>query len=204
MADPVSVVAGVLGITNSVVQASLNLTRILSEIKEAPKAITTISKDVEAFTSILKSLQIALSDEDIRHTIKTYQNISEFVANNLTISLQNCQSVLDQLNSKIQSLKVTSRSRKSWASPENIKWGLKTKGEVRDLQLQLEFTKSTLNSALSTFNTSVKYAYQVNRLADVWAGFAAQDHLSWAGTFQHHWANHSRYSQPPVLKFTFR
>lgn len=52
--------------------------------------------------------------------------------------------------SKMQKqLKLDSNSRGDWKSVRNVKWGLFTKREVREVQIHLQTAKSTLNSGLN-------------------------------------------------------
>lgn len=66
MADPLSIVAGVIGLSAAVVQSSKALFELVDSIKQGPDEIKAISKDVHAFYPIIISLSATLSDGDIR------------------------------------------------------------------------------------------------------------------------------------------
>jgi hypothetical protein len=62
MADPFSVITGVLGILSSVIATSKAVIEIGSDVGEASKEIRCLSKDCHAFFSIARSLDIALRE----------------------------------------------------------------------------------------------------------------------------------------------
>lgn len=153
MADPLSIVAGVIGLAAAVYQSSKTLFELVDSIKQGPDEIKAISKDVRAFYSIIISLSATLSDSDMRNVLDGDVAMLEMVKL-LNEPLSNARMVLGELMVKIQpQLKPATDGNGHRISLMNVKWGLSTKTKVRDLLLRLEATKSTLNSALTAIIT---------------------------------------------------
>ena len=56
MADPLSIVAGVVGIATAAVQSSKTLFDLIKDIRGAPAEVKAISRDVYVFASIVLTM----------------------------------------------------------------------------------------------------------------------------------------------------
>lgn len=148
MADPLSVIGGVLTIAGAAIQASRTLFELVDDIREAPEEIRSISRDAHSFYSVVFSLNTTLRDIRIRDIISDDHAMLVMI-DNLKCPLSNCEALLAQLMIKMQTLKLGSEGRGDRMRLTYVKWGLFSKSEVRGLQLRLEAAKSTLNSVLN-------------------------------------------------------
>jgi hypothetical protein len=147
MADPFSVIAGVLGILSSVIATSKAVTEIVNDVGEASNEIRCLSNDCHAFFSIVRSLDIVLREQDVQDIVRSDAAILDMISN-LVDPLRNCRAVLTDLMVKMRKQAKLPEAKGSCMGFESLKWALFTKGEVRSIQSRLETTKSTLNSAL--------------------------------------------------------
>jgi hypothetical protein len=155
MTDPLSIIAGVIGITAAAITSSKAFFELVNDIKGVPEEIRSVSRDVHAFYSIIFSLNVTLKEDDVKYVISGDEAMVE-MTRNLAGPLDNCRAVLGELMVKIQKgFKPGSEGKGSRMSSINVKWTLFTKSEIRDLQLRLEATKSTLGSALDAVTTYV-------------------------------------------------
>ena len=144
--DPLSTIAGVAGISAAAMQSVKSLFDLVDSVKGATEEMRAVSRDVHAFYSIVFSLNVTLKEEDIKGVVSGDKAMVEMIGN-LKKPLDNCRAVLGELMVKVQKrISVDKGPRMNMAK---VKWGLFTKKEVRDLQLRLEATKSTLHSALN-------------------------------------------------------
>lgn len=148
MADPLSVIGGILTIAGAAIQVSKTLFELVDDIRECPEEIRSISRDTHSFYSVVFSLNITLGDNRIREIISSDYAMLDMISN-LKGPLSNCEAILAKLMIKIRTLKLSSEGRGDWIRLTNVKWGLFSKSEVRGLQLRLEAAKSTLNSVLN-------------------------------------------------------
>lgn len=148
MADPISI----LGLVLAIAGAASTLLELLKNIREGPEEIKTISKDAHCIAAIVSELQAILENARNREIIDGEDAMLQMI-DYLKIPLSNCQEVLDKLVKRVSKLQKKSRpgseGRADRTRFPNIKWGLSIKSEVRQIQLQLEAAKSTLNTALS-------------------------------------------------------
>lgn len=147
MTDSFSVVTGVLGILSSVIATSKSVTETLNDISEASNEIRCLLEDCHAFYSVVRSLDIALREQNVQDTVGSDPAILDMISN-LADPLRNCRAVLTDLMVKMRKQPRLPDGKGSSMSLGNLKWALSTKGEARNIQLRLETTKSTLNNAL--------------------------------------------------------
>ncbi|KAL9581976.1 MAG: hypothetical protein Q9203_005682 [Teloschistes exilis] len=149
--DPLSIVAGVLGITTVVAQTSKNLYELVDGIRSAPSEIKNISRDTHAFYSILFSLESSLRDPKISAVIAEDDSLTALVGN-LRDPLAHCSSVLGQMMIKIQSF-VRPVDGEQWRMSSNdLKWYFGKK-EILELAARVEASKATLDTGLTAVGT---------------------------------------------------
>ena len=149
MADPVSLVLGVLAFTMQAVQSSKALLDLVADIRGAPGNIKAICKEVYAFHDVVFSLDLVMKDQDVQTTISSNKTLTETVAN-LTKPLNNCKAILGQLSVKLERLRTSYlESHHIRSSIVSVKWSLISKNEISRLQQTLEVEKHTISVALN-------------------------------------------------------
>lgn len=149
--DPLSIIAGVLGISAVAAQSSKRLYEMIDGIRSAPDEIKNISRDTRAFYSILYSLEISLKDPNITAVIAEDDALTTLIAN-LRLPLGNCSSVLGQLMVKIQGFVRPLDGERYRMSSNDLKWYFGRK-EVLDLTARVEACKGTLDTGLTAIGT---------------------------------------------------
>ncbi|KAL8708801.1 MAG: hypothetical protein Q9220_006362 [cf. Caloplaca sp. 1 TL-2023] len=149
--DPLSIIAGVLGIASVAGQSSKALYELIDGIRSAPEEIKNISRDTHAFYSILFSLETSLRDPKITATIAEDDPLTALVGN-LREPLGNCSSVLGQLMVKIQGFVRPLDGERSRFSSNDLKWYW-GKREILELTARVEACKATLDTGLTAVGT---------------------------------------------------
>jgi Fungal N-terminal domain of STAND proteins len=148
MADPFSIIAGVLGITTAVIQSSEVFLELVNDIRSGAEEVKAVSEDVHAFYAIVSSLHATLREVDVKDAIACDEILLTTIGN-LALPLENCRVVLGELMVKIkQQLQPFPDDKRFRINTKSLKWSLFTKSEIRTLQRRLEATKTTLCSAL--------------------------------------------------------
>ena len=70
MADPFSAIGCVLGMLSSLITISQPVIKILDDVKYASGDIQCLSRDIRAFFSVGRFLDIALREQDVQYVIK--------------------------------------------------------------------------------------------------------------------------------------
>ena len=149
--DPLSIIAGVLGITSVAAQSSKALFELIDGVRSAPEEITNISRDVHAFYSILYSLEVSLKDSKISTVIAEDGSLTSLLGN-LDKPLANCSNVLGQLMLKIRSF-VKPLDGERWRMTSNgFQWYFGRR-EILELTQRLEACKATLDTGLTAIGT---------------------------------------------------
>lgn len=148
MADPVSLVLGVVAITIQAVQTSKALLDLIADIRGAPGNIKTIHKEVHAFYNVVSSLNIVLKDQDVQIAIGGNKTLIETVQS-LTQLIHNCRSILGHLIVKLEKLRIRLEPHDVRATFVGVKWSLFWKNEISELQHTLEAEKLTISVALN-------------------------------------------------------
>ena len=146
---------GILSIITAAIQSSKVLIGLVDSFRGGPEEIRAISKDVQAFHSVISSINVTLTDKDIKTLINSDEALTQMVRN-LEDPIRNCNAALGDLRLKVQKLLKPDRRDSGFRTNfTGIRWSLVTKGEMRRLHERLEATKSTLNNAWHPFNTYV-------------------------------------------------
>lgn len=149
--DPLSVIAGVLGVATVAAQSSKGIFQLVDAIRSAPDEIQNISRDVHAFYAILYSLKTSLQDPKIV-AIVTKDDALTALIGNLRMPLSNCSAVLGQLMVKIQSFVRPLDGERYRMSSNDLKWYFGRK-EVLELTARVEACKATLDTGLTAIGT---------------------------------------------------
>ncbi|KAL8674291.1 MAG: hypothetical protein Q9168_001284 [Polycauliona sp. 1 TL-2023] len=145
--DPLSIIAGVLGIAAVAAQSSKALYEMIDAIRAAPNEIKTISRDTSDFYTIVYSLELSLNDPKITAIIAEDDALTTLIAN-LRSPIGNCSSVLGQLMTKIQSFVKPLDGERYRMSSNDLKWYFGRK-EILELTERVEATKQTLDLGLT-------------------------------------------------------
>ena len=152
MAEPVSLILGVLAFTNQAVQSSKALLELVADIRGAPAHIKAIYNEVHAFYDVILSLSIVLQDEDVQTIISGNRALMETVES-LTKPINNCRVIMRQLIVKLERLRNSClESHDVRSTFVGVKWSLFSKNEISKLQQTLEAEKRTINVSLDTIN----------------------------------------------------
>ena len=116
MADPLSVIAGVVGIATAAIRTSKALFDLVNDSKGAPAEIISISRDVYAFASIVLSVSANLQTDILTGSYGDDGSFVEAIGN-IRLPLSNCQAVLEDLIAGLQKgsslLSVTNKSQRA-------------------------------------------------------------------------------------------
>ncbi|KAL8867528.1 MAG: hypothetical protein Q9174_005609, partial [Haloplaca sp. 1 TL-2023] len=154
MADPLSGIAGVVGIATAAIRSSKALFDLVNDTKRAPTEIKAIARDVYAFASIVLSVSATLKRDIVRGSYGDDESVAEAIGN-IRLPLSNCHTVLEDLIAGLQKgSKLSSVANKSQRAFINLKWAVFTKNEIKELRDRLEAAKSTLDVALSVISFS--------------------------------------------------
>ncbi|KAI4204326.1 MAG: hypothetical protein LQ350_001306 [Teloschistes chrysophthalmus] len=207
--DPLSIIAGVLGITTVVARTSKNLYELVDGIRSAPSEIKDISRDTHAFYSILFSLESSLKDSKISAVIAEDDSLTALVGN-LRDPLDHCSSVLGQMMLKIQCFVRPVDGERWRMSSNDLKWYFGKK-EILELAARVEASKATLDTGLTAVGTlcSVKIIAAGNIVPrkpirrgsnDTDAGFALRRYAEERDTISAY-ANSQAPPSPPLEAF---
>lgn len=100
-ADPLSIIASVLGIASTAVQSSKALFELVSDIREGRKEIRAVSKYVYEFYNLVSSLFALLDEAYVKRSVSDDEPMLDRI-HSLTAPLKNCRAVLALLVIKIQ------------------------------------------------------------------------------------------------------
>ena len=152
MADPFSIIAGVLGITTAVVQASKTILQLLVDTARGPEEVRSISHDIHAFQTVVISLKTTIGLAEVQNAIAGDETLLKTIVN-LDSPLRNCRVVLEELMVKLkQQHRLTPLNKRFRINTVSLRWSLFTKSEVRALQCRLEAGKATLSNALNAIS----------------------------------------------------
>ena len=153
MADPLSIIAGIVGVAIVAVQSSKALFEIVDDAMQCDEVIRSIARDARTFYAVVFSLNIALKEQNIKDGVSQDDDMVEMIKN-LNSPLENCQIVLSKLMVEMQKrLKPNAGGKGVQTILNSVKWALYAKGRIRELQTRLETSKSTLDGALGAVTT---------------------------------------------------
>ena len=155
MADPLSIIAGVIAVATVTVQSAKQVLKVVNDMSNEADEVKALSRDISAFCSITSALSASLKHERIRHIVAKDMAIAVTIQG-MGCSLCNCQTLLGQIAQTLRRHCETScRKHLVRISLSNLKWSISVKSRIKTLRSQLQASKSTLCSALSTFTLYV-------------------------------------------------
>jgi hypothetical protein len=139
MADPLSAIASVVGITIAALQSVQFLAKTIGDIKDVPDTINSIKIDLQAVEPLLRNLNKALQGDD-----------SGIILNNqIKLAVENCDRACTTFKSLLEHWTRHSTKEKGfWMDRWRV--GLFGQERIRSFKGQLNDCKGTLSVALST------------------------------------------------------
>ena len=154
MADPFTSIGCVLGIVSSLGAISQAVIKLVGDVRKTSHELRCLSRDIHAFFSLARSLDIALREQDVRDIVESDGAIL-YQIQSLKESLRNCRDLLTKLMGKYEEF----NKKGDIMGFKKLRWAIFTKGEVHSLQLPLETMKSTLNSVLNAVTMCVEVVH---------------------------------------------
>lgn len=154
MSDPLSVLAGVVGIAGFALQSAKKLKEFIDSIQGAPLVVKAISSDLQAVSGVLDSLHKLLDKADAR---KSPSPVEIELASVLQLPLDNCVAACKNIDDAIKPYVKRSSQNKcnKWSK---LTWYWRERDMV-DLQGRLMMSKSSLDMAIAVTNMSVESAF---------------------------------------------
>lgn len=106
MAEVLGTVSAVLAIAETSLKASSALHNLFTTIKDAPREIIVLDRDISVFNSLVISLQAALNSEDVMVIVKRDIEIDKLLEI-LLLPMTNCKEVCEEIHKKLQSFRVS-------------------------------------------------------------------------------------------------
>ena len=144
MADPISAIGCVLGILSSLITLSQPVIKLVDDVKNASSEIQHLSKDIHALFSVVRFLDHAVREREVRDIVESEDAIS-YQIRSLEYPLRNCRDVLMSLMVKYEAL----GKKGVLIGFRKLRWAVFTKNEARSILIRLETMKATLNCALN-------------------------------------------------------
>lgn len=155
MADPLSIAGLAITVATAALQSAGILCEMIDSIKDAPKEISGLRRDLRAFQVIVYSLETALGDEEIQRRV--LQNTTlETLVGNLKDPLLNCSITMEELRLKILPYVKQAEDGKGYRFSKRriAKWAaFRGKKEVSETANRLMQNKVTLDSSMSVICT---------------------------------------------------
>ena len=136
MADPLSITAGVVGITMPALHGTRLLLKDLRELKDAPKTVKRLTDDVNAAHAALELLE-TVEDRD-------WKSLGESVAKQSEATISGCTLACNLFRADLQKWTRHSEDRKlAWLDRANV--GFFKKDQVKAMSEQLQSCKLAIN-----------------------------------------------------------
>ena len=145
MAEAIGLSSAILSLVTTACSSCQKLYSTVDGVRNAPKHIAAISKDLDDFYLVLATIQAFLDDEESFAGIVQYAQ-----SQNLCKVLEDCILVFKDLETIISEYQAHNKEPavRIW---QRLKWTFK-QSEIKDLRSDLSHCKVTLNLAISTAN----------------------------------------------------
>ena len=161
MAEPLGILAGIIGIATATIKAAKCLARLIDDYEHGSHEVHSISRDIQAFYPIVRALIAALEEERIWHLVESDEVVAETVRN-LYRPLSLCRALLGELMVHIQRpVRKVTHTRTHKVAVIDAQWTFFTKTKIKTLQAQLESSKSTLCTALNVISLYVRTIWKI-------------------------------------------
>ena len=145
MADAIGLTAAILTLVTTAYSSCQKLYSTFDGIRDAPKHIAVITKDLEDFYLVLGTIQALLDDDEFSAGIVQYAQ-----SKNLCKVLEDCISVFKDFEIIISEYQAHSKD-PAFRTWQRLKWTFK-ESKIKDLRTNLSGCKATLNLAISIAN----------------------------------------------------
>jgi hypothetical protein len=140
MADPLSIAAGIVGITVPALEGTKLLLDDLQKLKDAPKTVKRLEGDVQSVDSALKLLQGIENRE--------WESLGTNVAEESKKTISSCTQACDLFRSNLQRWTKHSEDGKlTLRDRANV--GIVKQDQIKAMSEQLQNCKLTINSVVS-------------------------------------------------------
>ena len=146
MTDPLSISVASLTLVSAAIASSRELIELINSMRLAPNEITTMSRDLQAFQTVLLSMEAVLRDLTKANIVVQDPTIINMIQT-LDAPMENCRRLVSQVTTRIKSAQNTGRNSRFRTLPQLFRWELYVKHEVRELRRYLQESKSTLSTA---------------------------------------------------------
>jgi hypothetical protein len=154
MADPLSVTAGVVGITTFALQSVQQLTAFIESIRDAPEIITGIKEDLKAVESVLGSLGRALQNKDLPAEIQ--ESLDQNA--NIKVAVENCSKECARFRATLGHwMRHSTETKTFWW--DRVRAGYFGEKSTEAFLRRLGASKATVSVAL---NSAILYVFQSN------------------------------------------
>lgn len=138
--DPLSITASIVSIIGPALQGTRLLLEDLQQLKDAPKTVTRLVKDVHSVDTSLKLLQ---SVED-----REWDLLGVGIAEQSKVTISSCVQACDLFRADLQRWTRHSGDGKlAWRDRANV--GVFKQGQIKAMSEQLSNCKLTINSVVS-------------------------------------------------------
>ncbi|KAJ5907617.1 hypothetical protein N7495_000299 [Penicillium taxi] len=139
--DPLSIIAGTIGIAGTAVHSINTLIHDINAVKDAPEVIADLKNDLLAMDAIMKSLE----SSEMKNELK---NLSPQANMALQLAIKNCQKACDKFGVKLTQWTKHSDEKMQWW--DRVRVGLFAEATVESLNKQLGRNKSSIIAAVGT------------------------------------------------------
>lgn len=139
MSDPLSISAGVVGLTVSALHATRLLLDDLQNIKDAPKAVKRLEDDVQSVKLALKTLE-AIEERE-------WEVLGTNVTEQSKTTISGCTEACDLFRSKLQRWTRSSDGKPTWQ--DRTKIGFFKQAQLKAISEQIQNCKLSINSTVS-------------------------------------------------------
>lgn len=165
MAEAIGTVSAILGLAEASVTTSLKLYQLFTAIRDAPREITSISRDIKNFSTLAKNLESALVSPDVQTVVGEDPQIRQALED-LLEPIENCHQACIQIQEKVERHFQPEKS-SSQRSEDNTKtlsinrvrngsvsWYFR-RGEVFALISRFQLTKGMFSDAMGSLTLCV-------------------------------------------------
>lgn len=163
--EAIGTASAILTLAESSVGASLKLYQFFTTIRDAPREITSISRDIKNFNTLAKNLKTALESKDVRTVVDKDPQIKQAL-NDLLDPLNDCHQACLQIQERVErhfqpetSVDQTSDGNSKVHRIKRIKSGYVTwyfrRGEVFSLISRFQLTKGMFSDGMGSLTLCV-------------------------------------------------